>query len=488
MTIHTLANWTDNAAWLWGPVAAMTVVGLMRSRGVPRTVSRVATMMSVSIFGGVPIARWWGPSRGFAQDVALMCGALALFWAIVAAVDLLRRREDSSSTKAGAGWFSLASSAALLLCVVTVVIQAVVLAMRMIYVGFDLANGSPVDRLGAYGFGPHGLWSLGFVLAACTVSFGASGDRRLGTCELWCVVGVMLWATLLPPVFVLNATGAWARTPSTLLVLIGLALVLPLMALITNRVERRHRWWRPLSNPHNVAAVSSYWPGLSLSAMIVAIAVTLLAGYHLAVPTLIGSRGFVLNAAVITGTTGLSAAACFVLLRKSWNKNLADAGLGLSSLCLCAIPTIAVPFDQFGLAHRYPMIFNAMMIGLAVSTAGWAWCAADWQLKRSTGSIWSTTAKLASHAQRFAFLTGSLALLVGLSMAIWPRWPSVGEMDHSLARVSDGMSANLLLLLVLLWCGRRLRAPAFHILTILSLALTTGFLLVRVLPFGHRFG
>ena len=488
MGIHTLANWTASAEWFWASAAALAMVGLMRRRAVGRTAWRVAAMVSLTTLGGASIARWWGTSCGFAQDVALMCGALAFFWSVVAAVDLLRRRNSSSSTEVGVGWFSLASCAVLLLCVVTVVIQAVVLAMRVIYVGFDLANGSPVDRSGAYGFGAQGLWSLGFLLAACSVSFGASGDRRLGSCQLWCLVVFVLWGTLLPPVFVQNATGAWERTASTLLVLIGLAVVLPLMAWMTNRVERRSRWWRLLSNPHNVAAVSCYWPGLSISAVIVAIVVTLLAGFHLAVPTPIGSGGFPFNAAVVTGATGLSAVACFAFLKKSWNRSLADAAMGLSSLCLCAFPTLAIPFDRFGLAHRYPMIFNAMMIGLTVGTACWAWCAADWQLRRTTGSVWSTAAKLASHAQRFAFLTGSLALLVGLSMAIWPRWPSVGEMDHSLARVSDGMAANLLLLLVLLWCSRRLRASAFHVLTMLSLALTTGFLLVRVLPFGPQFG
>ncbi len=73
-------------------------------------------------------------------------------------------------------------------------------------------------------------------------------------------------------------------------------------------------------------------------------------------------------------------------------------------------------------------------------------------------------------------------------MAVWPRWPGIAPTDDSLGRVAAGLAANLFLLLVTLWCARRLRRFTFQILTALTLISLTGFLFIRILPFTPRFG
>jgi hypothetical protein len=73
-------------------------------------------------------------------------------------------------------------------------------------------------------------------------------------------------------------------------------------------------------------------------------------------------------------------------------------------------------------------------------------------------------------------------------MALWPRWPTVSATDDSFGRITAGVAANLFLLLVMLWCSRRLHKTTFQILTVLVVVSTAGFLLSRMLAFTPRFG
>ena len=73
-------------------------------------------------------------------------------------------------------------------------------------------------------------------------------------------------------------------------------------------------------------------------------------------------------------------------------------------------------------------------------------------------------------------------------MAIWPRIPWIAIPDASVRGVATGFGANLFLLLVLLWCSRRLKRLTFHILTILALVSAAGFMMMRMYPFTSQFG
>jgi hypothetical protein len=95
---------------------------------------------------------------------------------------------------------------------------------------------------------------------------------------------------------------------------------------------------------------------------------------------------------------------------------------------------------------------------------------------------------LIPHAQRFAFLSAALALVAGALMTYWPRLNSIAGMDHTLGRITAGFAAHLFLVLVMLWCSRRLRRLTYHLLTVLAVVLTAGFIIVRMAPFASRLG
>jgi hypothetical protein len=83
-------------------------------------------------------------------------------------------------------------------------------------------------------------------------------------------------------------------------------------------------------------------------------------------------------------------------------------------------------------------------------------------------------------------LSAALALVAGALMTSWPRLPTVAGMDHTIGRVTAGFAAHLFLLLVMLWCSRRLRRLTFHLLTVLAVFSTAGFIVVRMIPFASR--
>jgi hypothetical protein len=377
---------------------------------------------------------------------------------------------------------------ALLLAIVAMVIQSVILVMRTVFAAMQLIRLGPHRDSEAYGFGADGLWTLGLVFAACAVSLLSTRHRRLVTCQFWCAIMLASWACLLVPPVRVTAAGGLERTACTLTLLAALAMVLALAAIATGWLEHRERRqvaWPGLSD---FARGTRPWPGLGLSAAVIAAAVVLLVCYHLAVPVAVGWGGFRLAAFVATGSAALAALACFSLVGRMWSVSLADAAMALASVSLCSLATAAVPAEPANLAERYPLIFNAMIVGLAVATGGCTRLGSIWQQQREVGRARMTAGRLIPHARRFAFLNAALALVVSVAMALWPRQRSIATMDHIYIRVVAGFSANLFLLLVMLWCSRQLRRPTFHILTLLVLASTVAFLIVRIVPFTAQFG
>lgn len=422
-----------------------------------------------------------------AQHIALVCAILAFACSVCAAVALRGRASPTLMPKPHRTFVRSVHVAALLLGVVTAIIQSVVLMMRMIYVAVDLMNGYPVRGARDYGFGSAGLWSIGCLFAACAITFLSTGDRRLGTCQLCCAAMMASWASLLAPVLRSTPTGGYQRTGTTLVLLAALAVLLALAVKITRSVQRRRGRIMP-SGSGDSAAVARPWPGLSLSAAVISLVVILLVCYHLTVPIAVGPGGFRLTVLIATASGALAALAGFVLLSQEWSAHVAAAAMGLTSLALCGLATMAVPSYPVTLAEHYPLVFNAMIVGFAVATGSWTYLASVWERQPEGDQVRTTTGRLIPHAKRFAFYSAALALIVGAVMAIWPRLPAIAATDDTHGRVAAGLSANLFLLLVMLWCSRRLHKLAFHVLTVLTVLSTAGFLLARMRPFTPGFG
>lgn len=461
----------------------------------------------------------WSAPGGALQDVARTCAVLAFLWTLAAAVVALLHGQigqpdqnqsgNAAPLPAGSRSFvGIARFSALLLGVVAAIVQSVILAMRMIFVVTDLINSYTQEVAWTYGFGVTGLWSLGFLLAACLVASLSMRDRCLGTCAVCSAAMLASWACLLSPALRRMAVGGYERTGSMLLLLATLSVLLWLTAVITRAIDRygsleSRNVDATGSNANGSAdsptdhvarsgigdsANSRPWPGLTMVATVILVGVVLLAGYHLAVPIAVRPGGFLLTALVTTASSALAAWGGFLLVSRWWSAYLADAAMVLTTLALCGLATMAVPSQPDALAERYPLVFNAMIVGLAVATGLWTELASLWQRRRDKGGDWTTSSRLIPYARRFSFFSAALALVVGAMMALWPRWPTVSATDDSLGRVTAGVAANLFLLLVMLWCSRRLHKVTFQILTVLAVVSTAGFLLSRMLAFTPRFG
>jgi len=458
----------------------------MYRRLVPRVVP-AACLVSVSIVVAFGVVHAWGTACGPMQDVARVCAVLALTWSVFAAA---AKRMPANIRATGGAQTELVSQllvVALLLGVVAAVVQSMVLTMRLASAAVDLTNGYPGTSTLRYGFGTAGLWSLLLLCAACVVSAASTGDRRLWTCQLWSAILLACWACLLTPEFRASPAGGFERTGNTLLLPVALSAALALAVWSEKRIGRCRVPRIDPGPPDSGCLSGAASSGLTVSATIIAAAVALLGCYHLAVPVAAIPGGFRAGALIIMGSLATTAVACFLLLRRGWSDSLCDTAMGLTSLGFGALATAAVPAEPASLAERYPMMFNAMIIGLAFATGMWAHLAFDWQ-PQSNGASAEGIRVSAPRARRFAFLSAALALVLGAAMAVWPRWPGIAAMDDSLGRVAAGSAGNLFLLLVLLWSSRRVHRLTFQILTVLSVISAAGFLTIRMLPFTPQFG
>ncbi len=355
--------------------------------------------------------------------------------------------------------------------------------MRIIYVGVDIVHGYPWDGIREYGFGPFGLWSLFLLFFSNGTGLLSTGDRRLTTVQLWTAVLIIIWACLLYPPFLLNVSGGFERTGGTLLLLASLSMLLTLSVVVEGWYADRRR-----SNANGSTISQPGTPGFITSCGIMALVIIVLTCYHLLVPVPTiwgGFRSSTLSALV---SAAVAAGGCFLLLGRRWSGNLADASLGAASLSLCGMAMLAVPNLPTALSKRYPMMFNAMIVGLTLATGLWTWLSFARSSALRDDEHRTTSIRLIPHAQRFAFLNAALALVAGALMTYWPRLPSIASMDDSLGRVTAGFAAHLFLVLIMLWCSRILRSLTFYLLTLLAVASTAGFIVVRMAPFASRQG
>lgn len=374
---------------------------------------------------------------------------------------------------------------ALLLGVTAAIILAVTLVMRAIVVAVTLIQLQPWKGLPTFGFDEGGVVTLMYLCGSCLIATVGTRDRRFLMCLLGSAMTLGGWALLLSPSLRSAPAGGFERNNHTVLIAMTLSLLLMLGVLAAEWMEGLFAVSvkNPPSDSRPPMEVS---PGLTPMFIAVGLIVILLVCYHLAVPIRSGG-GFRLTALLATLSAWTSAAAAFLHLRRRWSLSVADVGMALASLGCCGICTLLVPEDPVALADRYPMVFNALMFGWAISTLIWTWVGTRSTLR--VGALSTPQAQvIASVARRFAFLTAALALVVGAVMAVWPRLPAIAITDDSLSRVCAGLSANLFLLWVMLWCGRRMHRLTFQILTVLSVVSAAGFLTARMLPFTPRFG
>lgn len=485
MIVADAQGWA--AGWI-GPFTALLLGGALASaacqRLFPRGAAWVGFVFFVSAAGAVASTRFRTLTAIPTQHVAWLCAFLCLFWSLVtAAATAGRRREVDPSAVPRIAFVSVSGLAAVLFGVVTAIIQSIVLAMRIIYVGVDIVHGYPWQGVRDYGFGPLGLGSLALLCVSCFTALALTGARHLATVQLWTAVLFSLWACLLLPPFQMNASGAVERTSGTLLLLATLSVVLTGAILVEGCFTNQRA-----SDAESSTVSRRETPGFTATCGVLAIVIIVLTCYHLLVPVRTMWGGFQGSTLLVFVSGALAAGGSFLLLDRSWSDNLADATLGMASLSLCGLAMLALPRLPTSLSERYPMMFNAMIVGLTLATGLWTWLSCVQPTPLDDGEPRTTAVRLIPHAQRFAFLGAALALVAGALMTYWPRRSSIAGMDDTMGRITAGFAAHLFLVLVMLWCSRRLRSLTFHLLTLLAVASTAGFIIIRMDPFASRLG
>ncbi len=467
----------------WGVVVCLAgaVLSLIGRRALRQSGGHVLFVFGISAAAALTLIYVRRPGLAPIPQVAWTFAVISLLWSVAAAfagrgfpVSADRRLQSSLG-------FQLC---ALLFGVMAVIIQIVVLIMRMIAVGLDLFQGYSVGGDRRYGFGVDGLWTLGFLFASCGVAIWSAQSRRLVTCHLWIAVMAVFWSCLLAAPFTTHAAGGFERSPMSVALTVSLAALLLVAVIIQRCVDQRIRWRQVHSDPDALARPLPPPPGFVVSCAVIGAALVVLTCYHVLVPVRLLSWGYSGSRLAVGLSAVAGAWASFLLLARSWHEGLADAALGLSSLAMCGLAILAVPSGNTPLSDLYPMLFNAMIVGLALATGIWTYLGSLWRQQLAGGRAWTTSGHLIPHVQRFAFLNAALALVAGALMTYWPRLPTVPAMDDTLGRVTAGFGAHLFLLLVMLWSSRRLHRLTFHLLTVLAVFTTAGFMVVRMIPFA----
>ncbi len=262
------------------------------------------------------------------------------------------------------------------------------------------------------------------------------------------------------------------------LLLAGVLAVVLCAAVVAEGTARSFRIARGLrKDPNLLLRPLPEPPPLHTAGSLIGAVLVLLAVLGLAVPVELRPGGYRLAALAHASFTCAGGAALFVLVWRRWHRVRAELAMGLITLGACLLATAFVPNDTQDLQERYPMLFNAMLVALAVMAWLWGWLSGVWRQQLDDGKAWTTTGHMVGPAADFAFQAAGVGLIVALLMAAWPRMDAIGTGDDSMGRMLFGIGGHLLLILALLAGGRRTGRTRYGravVVTVLSLLLFIG--------------
>jgi hypothetical protein len=471
------------------------IPGLVGSAGVILLLKRIlpATMVWIAVETlltgalSIPLMNRLPQAGGNLHTMASASAVMALLWSSCGAIATWVRHRRSAPSDAGLPFIVVTHVVALLLGVAAAIIVAVLLTMRAIVVGMELLLRRPWDGLNPAPLGIEGIYVLGCLLLACLVALPFTRTGRIGTCAFWCAVMLSCWTCLQMPPLRTGASGGIQRSALPVFLSATLAMVVAAAVAFT-RGRAKPRRDIPTGQAISPSVAKHLHPELSASITLVSIGLMLLTCFHLAIPIQLDDGGFRMPMLLVSASAILAGVAGVKYIRQTWNVGVADTATGLISLGLCGLATLVVPDGATDSSQRYPMIFNAMVVGFTAAAALSTLAALRGNPDSQRGSVDALLARLRPSLKRFAFLNGALGLVAGSLMAAWPRWPGISTTDDSLGRVLAGLGALLFHLLVLLWCSRKLKKLTLQILTVLSIIIAAAFLVVRIVPFSPGFG
>jgi len=483
--IADLAGLTSFKPWVLAAALFLPVAGMGLSRALPQALGWAA--LGLSFCGSAVAASWLFllTPRGTVEVMAWLSAAVSLACSAAACVAPTSARNGHPASLPPPSPVRFLLTCALLFGAAAFTLQLLVLTLRLLYTIIDLLTIHPAEVSSTFRMGSGTIWSMALLFGSCTTALITTRERQLFTCQLLLATAMVLSVALLGPVFQLDERGGLEETGSILLATAALSLLLLAAAAV--------RAWAGFSNrpalPPSALqadATEQSWGGLRVTLGAMVVAVILLVSYHFAVP--LGIAGRVrLTMMIATGSAGLGATGAILYLGQCWGHRLADGAMGLLSLAVCGMVVSASPRFPDSLAERYPIVFNSMVFGWTAAMMGCVVLAARTGEATAFPAGPSLLERLRPHAQRFAFLNAVLALIVAGLMASWPRLRSIAVPDDSMARVTLGLAANLLLLLVLLWAARRLNSATFYVLTAFAVVSSAAFMMARMYPYAPRF-
>lgn len=174
----------------------------------------------------------------------------------------------------------------------------------------------------------------------------------------------------------------------------------------------------------------------------------------------------------------------FTVANRHWRLGLGELAVGLLTLAICFAVLAAVPGRPEALSDRFPLLFNALVLGCAVSTVFWIWLAGVWEQQLDDhGRPWTTAGRLVPIAKRASFMAGCFGVLFAFQMGIWPVQLQVHTLDHSAGRLVWGIGGLVLLLAGVIMGYLRTHSRAFRTLITLNFVAIMLFALVRILPY-----
>lgn len=459
------------AAALWAAIStgALSLFGLNDARRAAKGVllAMLSALLCVALlYGGVPSA-----AAGSMQRTAWGCAALAAGSAMAAAVLTSCSRAPRGHALAGA-----ARTVALLLGTIAGTVEAVILAMRLVDAGLETLTGALSFIPASYGFTMDGRCVFALLAIALTSTLITHHDRRLPAALVWLAAGAAAWECLLEPVLDVTMGGRIVRTAVGLRLMGGLSVVLGFACVLYSHTRR--------VSGRDIAATADDWPAYRFTCGVLGMAVLVLAAFHLTVPTSVaGGHRF---AALLGGAcTGACAAGLALLIRRQWDGRLVETAMGLVSLSVCVWASTLLPGQPVLLATRFPLVFMATVVGMSLATLAWTTAAGSLPPPAEGLPEDAVRRDFRVACKRFAFLTAALGVLVAALLALWPTQPGIATTEDTLERFGSGLGVHLLLLIVLLWCGRRLKRLTFHLLTLLAAGSTLGFAVVRMWPWAR---
>ncbi|GJQ25457.1 MAG: hypothetical protein HBSAPP02_04890 [Phycisphaerae bacterium] len=224
----------------------------------------------------------------------------------------------------------------------------------------------------------------------------------------------------------------------------------------------------------------SRWPGYIQTEAMIAAALLIMGVYQLV-------RREAPSAAVFSGAAVVSLLAgyaCLFMTYRRWSANTAGLGMALVTAAIvhgaAAITAKLLP-DSLSAqyARRMPVLYNAILMALAVMAACWRWLAGVWDQQLLNGIAWTTTGRMIPYARRTAFFIMAIAALIAFQMAIWPQ--RIAEVDDkSAGRIVCGLGVLLLCALIAALAARQGGSPALAAMSLVFIAAAALFVFVRL--------